>query len=221
LHRIDYLAVGLETFGKPLGYYNRQLKTFSAITNQQSAVLDVETKEPVGKIPHVDEMISMLRSSQIPDRTSLVHGDFKLDNLLFHPTEPRVIGVLDWELATVGHPLSDVSTILNPFSADAMMRTPEMVPGATPGLPTMEQCIDLYREFSGYNIERDLDWGRAFYAFKTAVNMQGIAARYAARQASNAGAGAYLKNREVHAADAWRTVQVSLERYKNGMSSRL
>jgi hypothetical protein len=78
LHRVDYLEVGLETFGKPLGYYNRQLKTFSAITNQQSAVIDAETKEPVGAIPYVKEMISMLRSSQIPDRTSLMHGDFKL-----------------------------------------------------------------------------------------------------------------------------------------------
>lgn len=101
------------------------------------------------------------------------------------------------------------------------MRSPEMVPGVTPGLPTMEQCVSWYREFSAYDVDRDLAWGRAFYAFKTAVNMQGIAARYAARQVSNAGAGAYLRNRELHAADAWRTVQLSLKRYKNGIHSQL
>ncbi|KIW05092.1 uncharacterized protein PV09_03649 [Verruconis gallopava] len=221
LHKVDYESVGLATFGKQFGYYNRQLKTFSAVALQQATVLDVETKEPVGPIPHVDEMISMLREDQPEDRTSIVHGDFKLDNLVFHPTEPRVIGVLDWELATIGHPLSDVSTILNPFSADSMMRTPEFAPGATPGLPTLEQCISWYRDFSGYNVERDLAWGRAFYAFKTSVNMQGIAARYARRQVSNAGAGEYLKNRKKYAADAWETVQLSLRRYRNGGDSRL
>jgi aminoglycoside phosphotransferase (APT) family kinase protein len=214
LHLVNHRVVGLETFGKPTGYYDRQLKTFSRITAQQAAVLDVETNQPVGAIPHVDEMISMLRANQPPDRTTLVHGDFKLDNLLFHPTEPRVLGVLDWELATVGHPLSDVSTILNPFAADAMMRTPELVPGATPGLPALQQCLAWYKEFSGYDVERDLAWGRAFYAFKTCVNMQGIAARYARRQASNAGAGKYLEERGKHAADAWRTIQASLTEYR-------
>jgi aminoglycoside phosphotransferase (APT) family kinase protein len=205
----------LQTFGKPLGYYNRQLKTFTAITTQQANVIDVETKEPVGPIPHVDEMIQLLRDNQPEDRTSIVHGDAKLDNLIFHPTEPRVIGVLDWELSTIGHPLSDVSTLLNPLSSTSMMRTPELAPGATPGMPTLQQCIDWYREYSGYDVERDLAWGRAFYAFKTACNMQGIAARYAARQANNAGAGEYLKNRHKHSADAWRTIQISLQEHKD------
>ena len=221
LHRVDYNAVGLQTFGKPTGYYNRQLKTFTAITTQQAAVIDAETKEPVGAIPHVDEMIQMLRDNQPADRTSIVHGDFKLDNLMFHPTEPRVIGILDWELSTIGHPLSDTSTIFNPLAANSMMKTPELAPGATPGMPTLDQCIQWYKEYSGYDVRRDLAWGRAFYAFKTACNMQGIAARYAARQHNNAGAGEYLKNREKHAADAWRTVQASLQEYKSIGNARL
>jgi aminoglycoside phosphotransferase (APT) family kinase protein len=221
LHLVNHESIGLSTYGKPLGFYNRQIKTFSAITAQQSAVIDVDTKEPVGPIPHVDEMITMLRANQPADRTSIVHGDFKLDNLIFHPTEPRVIGVLDWELSTIGHPLSDVSTLLNPLAPNSMMRTPELAPGVTPGMPTLDQCIEWYREASGYDVRRDLAWGRAFYAFKTACNMQGIAARYAARQASNAGAGEYLKNREKHAADAWRTVQLSLREYQAGGGARL
>jgi aminoglycoside phosphotransferase (APT) family kinase protein len=221
LHLVNHKYVGLGTFGKDLGYYNRQLKTFTAITTQQAAVIDVETKQPVGAIPHVDEMITMLRENQPGDRTSIVHGDFKLDNLLFHPTEPRVIGVLDWELATIGHPLSDVSTLLNPLHPNSMMQRPELAPGATPGMPSLSQCVAWYKEASSYDVARDLAWGRAFYAFKTSCNMQGIAARYAARQHNNEGAGAYLKDRERHAADAWRTLQLSLEEYRAADGPRL
>ena len=97
LHRISPSSVGLSTFGKPSGFYNRQIKTFSTISAAQAQAVDIETKTPVGKIPHYEDVIKFLRDpeTQPMDRGSLIHGDYKIDNLVYHPTEPRVIGILE------------------------------------------------------------------------------------------------------------------------------
>ena len=108
-HSVIPKTVGLETFGKPSGFFDRQIATFTTISNAQAQVLDVDTKEPVGELPHFKDMVTFFsnKSTQPRDRGTLVHGDYKIDNMIFHKTEPRVIGILDWEMATVGHPLSD------------------------------------------------------------------------------------------------------------------
>lgn len=97
LHRINPKDVGLEDFGRPSGFYDRQIKTFSIISKAQGEVRDVDTKEPVGQIPHSDEMLAYFRdkSLQPKDRGNPIHGDYKIDNLVFHKTEPRVIGILE------------------------------------------------------------------------------------------------------------------------------
>lgn len=97
LHRISPSSVGLSSFGKPSGFYNRQIKTFSTISAAQSQAVDVETKTPVGKTPHYEDVIKFLRDpkTQPQDRGSLIHGDYKIDNLVYHQTEPRVIGILE------------------------------------------------------------------------------------------------------------------------------
>lgn len=97
------------------GYFARQVKSLSKIQQLQS-----ETVKP---IPHFDELSQWLLKygPEDPPHSTLIHGDFKIDNLVFHPTEPRVIAVLDWELCTMGHPLFDLSNLLQPF-----MMTPEM-----------------------------------------------------------------------------------------------
>jgi len=97
LHRINPKDVGLETFGKPSGFYDRQIKTFTAITKAQADTCDVETKEPVGQIPHVEEILSFFGDKRLQpkDRRTPIHGDYKIDNLVFHKTEPRVIGILE------------------------------------------------------------------------------------------------------------------------------
>ena len=79
--------------------------------------MDVDTKISVGQIPHFDEMVALFgdRNNQPSDRASLIHGDYKIDNLVFHKSEPRVIGILDWELATIGHPLSDLVNLISPW----------------------------------------------------------------------------------------------------------
>jgi aminoglycoside phosphotransferase (APT) family kinase protein len=85
----------MSSYGRPSGFYNRQLKTFGAIQDAQSKAKDKETGEPVGKIPHYDEMVEFFQNTQPADRSSFVHGDYKIDNVVFHKTEPRVIGILE------------------------------------------------------------------------------------------------------------------------------
>jgi aminoglycoside phosphotransferase (APT) family kinase protein len=98
LHRVDYRAVGLADFGKPGNYFARQIGRW---TKQYRAS---ETE----RIDAMERLIAWLPEN-IPasDETTIVHGDYRLDNLVFHPTEPRVVAVLDWELSTLGHPLAD------------------------------------------------------------------------------------------------------------------
>ena len=97
LHRIDPGSVGLSSFGKSSGFYNRQIKTFSTISASQAQVVDVESKIPVGKIPHYDDTVVFLRDpkTQPTDRGTLIHGDYKIDNLVYHKTESKVIGILE------------------------------------------------------------------------------------------------------------------------------
>lgn len=215
-HRVNRDSVGLSDFGKPSNFYDRQIKTFSTLSPNQAKAVDVDTKIPVGPIPHFDDMVSFFRdkSRQPPDRSTLIHGDYKIDNLVFHKTEPRVIGILDWEMATVGHPLSDLVNLTSPYSwtmgvgLPSTQRTSEIsfpskitkstgsakvefMPGVTPGLPMLQEIVQWYAEESGYDPSEDLAWGTAFGGFRGAIIMQGIAARYAVRQASGTTAKDY------------------------------
>ena len=102
LHTADYRAAGLEDFGRPGNYFQRQIARW---TKQYKA-------SETTPIAAMDELMQWLRS-RIPDdeETSIVHGDLRLDNMIFHPTEPRVLALLDWELSTLGHPLADLSLV--------------------------------------------------------------------------------------------------------------
>ncbi|PKS10483.1 hypothetical protein jhhlp_002235 [Lomentospora prolificans] len=139
LHSIDPASIGLASFGKDTDFYTRQIKTWSTICEAQSAVRDVDSGALVGPLPHMEELVSYFADPerQPADRATLVHGDFKIDNLVFHKTEPRVIGILEctkkksmrkveksapindarsWEMSTIGHPLSDLSNLLTAFT---------------------------------------------------------------------------------------------------------
>jgi aminoglycoside phosphotransferase (APT) family kinase protein len=195
LHSVDPKSVGLEKFGKHSGFYDRQIATFTTLGETQAAVKDIETGEPVGPVPHMQELVAFFKNkkSQPKDRTTLVHGDFKIDNLVFHKTEPRVIGILDWEISTIGHPLSDLSCFLEPYTISA--RTKEQrrnsrkaftPPHLLAGLPTRDECVDLYAVSAGWDPPKDMPWGTAFAMFRNCIIFQGISARYAVRQASSA-----------------------------------
>jgi aminoglycoside phosphotransferase (APT) family kinase protein len=210
-HSVVPKEVGLETFGKPSGFYDRQIGTFTAISRAQAQAKDVDTKEPVGELPHFGDMVRFFsnKPTQPRDRGTLVHGDYKIDNMIFHKTEPRVIGILDWEMATVGHPLSDLCNLTSPYFIDTAEHSRDSFnPRVVPGLPSRADCVRWYSEVAGWEVpEAEILWGDAFFSFRSSVIMQGIAARYALRQASSARAMEYASRTKPFAMEAWGRVQ--------------
>ncbi|KAK3208720.1 hypothetical protein GRF29_77g1740238 [Pseudopithomyces chartarum] len=108
LHSIDPDSIGLSSFGKKSNFYARHCTTFSRIEAQQAQVQDIKTGTPLGRAhPAFDEIVAYIRSNLPAERSCIIHGDYKFDNIVLHPTESRVVAVLDWELSTIGHPLMD------------------------------------------------------------------------------------------------------------------
>ncbi|OAQ99301.1 hypothetical protein LLEC1_00734, partial [Akanthomyces lecanii] len=213
---VDFRKVGLEKFGRHEGFYSRQVQTWTTICEKQAQVTDVETEEPVGQLPHFEEMMAFLADvkQQPKDRATLIHGDYKIDNVIFHKTEPRIIGILDWEMATIGHPLSDVCNFLTQFylakaSGGMHAESAAFLPGKTPGMPQPDQIIQWYAAASGYDPLPELNWGASFSLYKLAGILQGIAARYAVRQASSAQAQVYAAGRIPMAEFGWQLAQLA------------
>ncbi|GAA5940635.1 phosphotransferase family protein [Sporobolomyces koalae] len=220
LHSLDPQRIGLGDFGSTAAFYPRQIRSLSKVSSAQSAVVSSKTQQKVGDVPSIDFLLEWY-SKNLPGGTHarsndklearIIHGDFKVDNMIFHPTEPRVIGVLDWELSTLGHPYSDLANLLQPFyvpvQADgASMAYLRGLRGISPKdlpIPDDETLLRLWcQELKGeqsVNFERDLQQGKvwqgciSFAFFRLAVITQGIAARFAQGNASSAKAGTYAK----------------------------
>ena len=175
LHRVDPRAVGLDGFGRPAGFVERQVRRWSKQWEASKAQ----------ELHALDELRDELVRTLPPKRAeAIVHGDYRLDNTVLHPTAAgRVVAVLDWEMSTLGDPLTDLGTLLAYWSEDGddavLAAARVMAPvTAADGFPTRAQIICRYAERTGFDVS-DVEWYQAFAYFKLAVVCQGIAARAA------------------------------------------
>ena len=169
LHKVDWRAVGLEGFGRPGSYFTRQINRW---TRQWQAS---KTRE----IPEIERLIAWLPENIPPgeNETTIVHGDFRIGNLMFHGSESRVIAVLDWELSTLGHPLADLG-----FNCILWHSSPDDYCGIVGtdrqalGIPSEEDYVRRYCERVG-RAEGITPFHLAFSMFRFAVIFEGIAQR--------------------------------------------
>ncbi len=177
LHAIDYEAAGLGEYGKPGNYFDRQIGRW---TKQYKAA---ET-DP---IPAMDKLIDWLpHNAPEQARTSVVHGDYRLDNMIFHPTEPRVIAVLDWELSTLGDPLADFTYQLMQWRTPKEIRSGFLgVDLKAMGIPTEDEYVAAYCKRTGREGIPKLDFYFAYNIFRLAGIAQGVFARSQQGNASN------------------------------------
>ena len=195
LHRLDPSTLGLGNFGKPGNYFERQIARWS---RQYQASIT----EPIDAMDRLIEWLPAHVPAGARDEreVSIVHGDFRLDNLIFHPTEPRVLAVLDWELSTLGHPLADFSYHCMAWHIPhAMGRGIGGLDPTALGIPTESAYLQRYCERTGRadlpSLKRDWDFYLAYNLFRIAAILQGIAKRVvdgtaSSAQARAAGAGA-------------------------------
>jgi len=201
LHGVDWRAAGLEGFGKPTGYLARQIATW---TRQYQA-------SQTGPMSAMDALMGWLPAHIPADEvTTVAHGDFRLENLMFHAHEPRVIGVLDWELATLGHPLADLAYNCMAYHIDPS--TPGFggllgrdLPAL--GIPSEAEYLRLYAQASGRDGIRDYAFFVAFGCFRFAAILQGVYARSLAGNASQPEAAKYGAVAPVFADLGWAAAE--------------
>ena len=198
LHSFDYVALGLEDFGKPGNYFARQISRWSG----QYRASETQT---IGSMNRLMEWLP----EHIPDdeSASIVHGDFRLDNMIIHPDEPRVIAVLDWELSTIGHPLADFAYHLMSW------QMPEIGLGSAGlrdrdldelGIPSADEYTRRYCDRTGREGGlADREFYFAFNFFRLAAILQGIAGRVRDGTAASAHAGQAERAVEPLAALGW------------------
>jgi len=166
LHAVDWRARGLADFGRPGNYFARQIARWS----KQYAASATE------EIAEMDRLMEWL-PRHVPagdDDTTLIHGDFKLDNAILHPSEPRVVAILDWELCTLGHPLGDLTYLCMPWWQESVYRG---IDHAGLGIPTEEEIVADYCRRTGRAGIDDWSFYVAYNFFRAAAICQGIGGR--------------------------------------------
>jgi aminoglycoside phosphotransferase (APT) family kinase protein len=200
LHRVDVGAVGLGDFGRHGQYAERQIARWS---KQYAAA-------GIAPIPAMDRLLEWLPAHLPPDddETSLVHGDYRLDNVIFHPREPRILAVLDWELSTLGHPLSDFA-----YQLMAWRLTPAQFRGiagcdlAALGIPTEQEYVAAYCRRTGRAGIAHLEFYLVFNMFRIAAILHGVLARAAQGNAASDDARVQGNRARLVAEAAWDLAQ--------------
>jgi aminoglycoside phosphotransferase (APT) family kinase protein len=198
LHCVDYAALGLADYGKPGNYFARQIDRWS----RQYRASEMQ------RIEAMERLIEWLPTHLPPESeppTRIVHGDFRLDNLIFHPSEPRVLAVIDWELSTLGHPLADFA-----YHIMSWYVPPEHSHGmagldlATLGIPTAQEHWSSYLRRTGLQIAADPRFYLVYNLFRSAGILQGIAKRAQEGTASSTEAAEVAKSARPMAELAWQ-----------------
>lgn len=195
LHGIDVHAVGLDGFGKLGNFFARQVDRW---TKQYR-------KSQTDDIPAVERLIKWLPTRIPPQmRDCIVHGDYRIDNLIFAEGSPEVLAVLDWELATIGDPLADLSYFALNWSLPADGGSGlNGVDRTETGIPSVEEMVDRYQSATGLSGTLDLDWYFAFALFRIVGIFQGIKQRMLDGNASSSTASKYAALVEPFARMAW------------------
>jgi len=182
LHSLDYEKLGLADFGKPGNYVARQIARWT----KQYQLSETET---------VDEMNKLIEwlPKHLPEegKPSIVHGDYRLDNMILHPTEPKVLAVIDWELSTIGDPLADFTYHLMQWQQDGRGTSAGSIMGVDYeglGIPTMDQYVAMYCKRTGRTETPNMDYYAAYNFFRLAGILQGIVGRVRDGTAANANA---------------------------------
>ena len=167
IHNVDWRALGLSEFGKAGNYMARQVNRWTR--QYETSMTD--------QIETMDNLIKWL-TENIPDDndTTIVHGDYRLDNIIIHPTGPRVIAVLDWELSTLGHPLADLaySCMKYYFSSSGDRQGYKNFNIKALGIPTEKEFIEAYCRRTGRDRIKDWEFFVAFGMFRLAAICQGV-----------------------------------------------
>jgi aminoglycoside phosphotransferase (APT) family kinase protein len=192
LHNTDYKAIGLGDYGRTGNYMARQIDRW---TKQYKAS---ETQH----IETIERLIEWLpRTCPEDDQTSIVHGDYRMDNMVMHATEPRVVAVLDWELGTLGNPLADFTYFLMSWVNGTMATIPDL---KAHGAPTIEEVVEDYCRRTGRSGLPDLNWYFSYNIFRLAGIVQGIIGRARDGTANSPTAGAMSSRVPALGAAAWK-----------------
>ena len=201
LHTTDYVGAGLGDYGKPGNYFARQVERWT----KQYRASETET------MPEVERLIDFLpRTVPEQTRTSIVHGDYRIDNMIFHADAPRVVAVLDWELSTLGDPLADFSYFLMSWVTEPEGRSGvKGQTGAATGIPTIEEMVERYCARTGRDGVPDLNWYLAYNLFRLTGIVQGIKKRIVDGTASSAQAERSAAQVHRLAAASWHFAQLA------------
>ncbi|MBB3020233.1 aminoglycoside phosphotransferase (APT) family kinase protein [Microvirga lupini] len=179
LHQVDPAVVGLADYGKPGSYFERQIARW---TGQYRA-------SETHPIPAMDELIAWLDGNMPVDdgRVSLVHGDYRLDNMIFESAGTRILAVLDWELSTLGHPLADLAYQCMQWRlpSEGAFRGLGGIDRKAHGIPTEDEYVDLYCRRTGFEVVGHWPFYLAFSFFRLAAILQGVYKRSLDGNASN------------------------------------
>lgn len=195
LHNTDYEKIGLGDYGKPGNYMGRQVDRW---TKQYKASETVHLED-------MEKLIDWLpKSLPVQERTSVVHGDYRLDNMVLHPTDPKVIAVLDWELGTLGEPLADFTYLLMNWVNGTISQLPDL---EAHGIPSLDEAVQIYCERTGRTGLHDLNWFFSYNMFRLAGILQGIVGRVRDGTANSPQAAAMAERVPSLAANAWKYAQ--------------